>query len=51
MFDTLARAQPLGRLTEPEEVASLALFLCSDEDSFTTRADDPWDGGLFNLRG
>src|SRR5208283_384044 len=31
MFDKLAKSQPIGRMAEPEEVASLALFLCSDE--------------------
>ena len=51
MFDKLARAQPMGRMAEPEEVASLALFLCSDEASFVTGADYPLDGGFFNLRG
>jgi len=51
MFDKLARSQPIGRMGEPEEVASLALFLCSDEASFITGADYPLDGGFFNLRG
>ena len=39
------------RMGEPEEVASLALFLCSDEASFITGVDYPLDGGFFNLRG
>ncbi len=51
MFGKLARAQPIGRMAEPSEVASLALFLCSDEASFITGADYPLDGGFFNLRG
>jgi 2-keto-3-deoxy-L-fuconate dehydrogenase len=51
MFEKLAHAQPLGRMAEPEEVASLALFLCSNEASFITGADYPLDGGFFNLRG
>jgi 2-keto-3-deoxy-L-fuconate dehydrogenase len=51
MFDKLAKSQPLGRMGEPEEVASLALFLCSDEASFITGVDYPLDGGFFNLRG
>jgi NAD(P)-dependent dehydrogenase (short-subunit alcohol dehydrogenase family) len=50
-FDKLSKAQPIGRMAEPEEVASLALFLCSDEASFITGADYPLDGGYFNLRG
>jgi len=51
MFDKLAKSQPIGRMGEPEEVGSLALFLCSDEASFVTGADYPLDGGFFNLRG
>ena len=51
MFEKLAKAQPIGRMAQPAEVASLALFLCSDEASFITGADYPLDGGFFNLRG
>lgn len=50
-FERLARSQPIGRMAQPEEVASLALFLCSDAGSFVTGADYPLDGGFFNLRG
>ena len=51
MFDQLAKAQPIGRMAEPAEVASLALFLCSDEAAFITGVDYPIDGGFTNLRG
>jgi 2-keto-3-deoxy-L-fuconate dehydrogenase len=51
MYDKLARSAPMGRMGEPEEVASLALFLCSDEASFLTGVDYPLDGGFFNLHG
>jgi len=51
MFAKLAKSQPIGRMAEPPEVASLALFLCSDEASFITGVDYPLDGGFFNLRG
>ncbi len=51
MFEKLAKSQPIGRMAEPAEVASLALFLCSDEAAFITGVDYPIDGGFFNLRG
>jgi 2-keto-3-deoxy-L-fuconate dehydrogenase len=50
-FERLAQSQPVGRMAQPQEVASLALFLCSDASSFVTGADYPLDGGFFNLRG
>ena len=46
----LAQSQPIGRMGTPEEIAKLALDLCSDESSFVTGADYPIDGGFFNLR-
>jgi 2-keto-3-deoxy-L-fuconate dehydrogenase len=51
MFEKLAHAQPIGRMADPVEVASLALFLCSDEAAFITGVDYPLDGGFVNLRG
>jgi len=50
MFATLARSQPIGRMGTIDEVALLALYLCSDASSFVTGADYPLDGGFFNLR-
>ena len=43
---TLAQYQPLGRMGTPEEVAALALYLCSDEASFVTGQAFPIDGGV-----
>lgn len=46
----LAQSQPIGRMGTPEEIAMLALYLCSDASSFVTGVDYPIDGGFFNLR-
>jgi 2-keto-3-deoxy-L-fuconate dehydrogenase len=51
MFTKLAATQPIGRMGEPDEVAALALFLCSDEAGFITGTDYPIDGGFLNLHG
>jgi 2-keto-3-deoxy-L-fuconate dehydrogenase len=37
--------QPMGRLGTPEEIASLALYLASDESAFTTGVAHVIDGG------
>ncbi|MGH9528764.1 MAG: SDR family NAD(P)-dependent oxidoreductase [Terriglobales bacterium] len=50
MLKKLSHAQPIGRMAEPREVASLALYLCSDEAAFITGVDYPLDGGFFNIR-
>jgi 2-keto-3-deoxy-L-fuconate dehydrogenase len=49
MFEKLSRAQPIGRMGEPKDVAALALFLCSEDGSFVTGANFPLDGGTLNL--
>jgi 2-keto-3-deoxy-L-fuconate dehydrogenase len=38
--------QPMGRLGTPEEIAALAVYLASDEASFTTGTVQIIDGGL-----
>ncbi len=49
MFRKLSASQPIGRMAKPEEVAALALYLCSDEASFITGTDYPIDGGFVRL--
>jgi NAD(P)-dependent dehydrogenase (short-subunit alcohol dehydrogenase family) len=49
MFDKLSKSQPIGRMGKPEEVASLALYLCSDEAGFVTGCDYLLDGGFVKL--
>lgn len=49
LYDQLAATQPIGRMGKPEEVAMLALFLCSDQAGFITGTDYPIDGGFLKL--
>ncbi|HEA23200.1 hypothetical protein LCGC14_1285220 [marine sediment metagenome] len=49
MFEKLSKSQPIGRMGKPEEVANLAVYLCSDEASFITGTDFPIDGGFIKL--
>lgn len=41
-----AKLQPIGRMGTPEEIAEVALFLCSDAASFLTGVALPADGGI-----
>jgi NAD(P)-dependent dehydrogenase (short-subunit alcohol dehydrogenase family) len=49
MFEKLSKTQPIGRMAQPEEIANLVLYLCSDEASFITGCDYPIDGGFIKL--
>ena len=49
MFEKLSKTQPIGRMGTPEEIAALALYLCSDEASFITGCDYLIDGGFAKL--
>jgi NAD(P)-dependent dehydrogenase (short-subunit alcohol dehydrogenase family) len=50
IFETLSKYQPIGRMGKPEEIANLALFLCSEEASFITGVAYDIDGGVISLR-
>jgi 3-oxoacyl-[acyl-carrier protein] reductase len=41
----VANGRPLGRMAEPEEIASVVVFLCSDRASYVTGAAWSADGG------
>jgi NAD(P)-dependent dehydrogenase (short-subunit alcohol dehydrogenase family) len=49
MFEKLSKTQPIGRMAQPEEIAYLALYLCSEEAAFVTGCDYPIDGGFIRL--
>ena len=49
MFEKLSKSQPIGRMAKTSEIASLALYLCSEESSFITGTDYPIDGGFITL--
>ena len=49
IFEKLSQSQPIGRMGKPDEIAALALFLCSDESGFVTGCDYPIDGGFIKL--
>ena len=46
VYDTIDSFQPIGRPGEPGEIASVALFLASDEASFMTGSVVLADGGM-----
>ena len=45
VLDAVASGRPLGRLAEPEEIAAVIVFLCSDRAGFVTGAAWSADGG------
>ena len=50
MLEKLSAWQPAGRMGRPDEVASLATYLCSDEADFVTGSSYDLDGGATLLR-
>jgi len=49
MFEKLSKSQPIGRMGTPDEIAALALYLCSDEAAFITGNNYNIDGGFITL--
>ncbi|MBU2887507.1 SDR family oxidoreductase [Gilvimarinus agarilyticus] len=49
MFEKLSKSQPIGRMAQPEEVAGLVAYLCSEEAAFITGSNFPIDGGFITL--
>ena len=41
-----AKKQPMGRLGTPEDIASFAVLLCSEQASFVNGVTIPIDGGI-----
>lgn len=50
MFEELSKTQPIGRMGKPDEIAALAVYLCSEEAAFITGADYIIDGGFVRLK-
>jgi len=46
LVDMYLRMVPLGRIARPEEIASAAVFLASDQSSYVTGSDLMADGGI-----
>ena len=50
MFATLSATQPIGRMAQPDEIAAIAAYLCSDEAAFVTGSNHLIDGGFTGVR-
>lgn len=45
VLESVAKGRPLGRMAEPEEIAAVIVFLCSNRASYVTGAAWSADGG------
>jgi 2-keto-3-deoxy-L-fuconate dehydrogenase len=50
MFEKLAKTQPIGRMGTSEEIASLVVYLASDEAAFITGCNYNIDGGFITIK-
>lgn len=50
MMAKLSASQPIGRMGQPDEIAGLVAYLCSDEAAFVTGSAYDIDGGATLLR-
>lgn len=48
-LDSIANMIPLGRMAEPDEIAKVALFLASEQNSYLTGQNIVVDGGFVNV--
>jgi NAD(P)-dependent dehydrogenase (short-subunit alcohol dehydrogenase family) len=49
MFEKLSKSQPLGRMGNPDEIAAMVDYLCSEDAAFITGSNFPIDGGFVTL--
>jgi len=49
MIEKLSKSQPIGRMGTTAEIATLILYLCSNEASFITGCDYAIDGGFIKI--
>ncbi len=46
VVEKLTKGIPLGRMGQPDEIAAMVTYLCSEKNSYTTGAVIPMDGAL-----